>query len=133
MYSRGNTAYDLYEQNDADLDSLKIDFFSSKSLEEKTRIQEKYNREIERQYQLLEELKIELDEMEADTNVGNFRDQKRINHLVSVSQISGLDYNQLKDLTKELRSIQRSIPTAARVTTGLEKEMYYDETEIRVR
>lgn len=133
MFSQSSPTYNLYEKSVADLDSLKIAFFSATSLAEKTQIQDRYNKEIDRQYQLFEELKMELDEMEEDTALGNYRDTKKLNHILSVSQLSGLEYPQLKTLVTELRSIQKSIPTTAKVFHGLEREMYYDDPEIKVK
>lgn len=129
----GTTTYDHYENADLDLDSLKLAFYSTSSLDKKMKIQAQYNTEIERQHQLLEELKIELEELEADKTLGNFRDTQKINQIIGLSQLPNIDYNMLKKLTTEIRSIQRSIPTTAKVTVGLEKELYYDESEVKVK
>lgn len=79
---------------------------------------------------LIEELKIELIDMNKNTQMATKTQMERVNVLINLMQIPNLTFDNLKQIIDELKTIHNSIPTTVTVVDNVENELIFDDIDI---
>lgn len=78
---------------------------------------------------LIEELKIELVDMNKNTQMATTAQMERVNVLINLIQIPNLTFDNLKQIIDELQTIHNSIPTTVTVIDNVENELIFDDID----